>query len=127
MGGMKSCAVTARHLAAVEELGLGPDAGIDRIVDALAALAEAPVVRWVQFPAGALLLVMVAGEPESGWMYLFDRRAGVLYSLDFGDDKSGGYSLAALDEMVRTRSLVRIARNPALLTNRKPWYGTHAA
>jgi hypothetical protein len=124
---MERCAISARRLATVDELGVGPDQGIDRIVEALATLAEAPVVRRVQFPAGALLLVMVAGEPESGWMYLLDRRAGVLYSLDFGDNKSGGYSLAALDEMVLTRRLLRIARNPALLANRKPWYGTRAA
>ena len=113
----------ARHLAKIsanpiltlEDLGLDRRAGLDEARRGLAEVSEAQIVRWVQFPAGALFFTLVPGDPESGGLYVFDRRNGVFYWLNFEDQKWGGYSLADYEELNRTYRLSAFAQCPALL------------
>ena len=90
--------------ATVEEAGNG-----------LARIAEAQVVRWVQFPAGVLFFTLVSGDPESGALYILDRKTGIFYWLNFDDRKWGGYSLADYSALLRMHKLTTLARRPRLL------------
>ena len=99
----------------LEDLGLDRKGGLDEASRRLAEVSEAQIVRWVQFPAGALFFTLVPGDPESGGLYVFDRKNGVFYWLNFEDEKWGGYSLADYEELNRTYRLTMLAQRPWLL------------
>ena len=92
--------------------------GIAQASRGLAERSEAQIVRWVQFPAGALFFTLVPEDPESGAVYVFDRRNGVFYLVDFNDQKWGGYSLAEYEVLERTHRLTMLAQRPWLLERR---------
>jgi hypothetical protein len=81
----------------------------------LARISEAQIVRWVQFPAGALFFTLVHGDPESGGVYVFERRNGVFYWLNFDDEKWGGSSVAEFEELNRAYRLTVLAQRPGML------------
>jgi hypothetical protein len=60
----------------------------------------------------------VPEAPESGAVYVFDRRNGVFYLVDFNDQKWGGYSLAEYEVLERTHRLTMLAQRPWLLDRR---------
>jgi hypothetical protein len=105
-------------LLSLEELGLERRATIEEASRALAQVAEAEIVRWVQFPAGVLFFTLVTGDPESGALYVFDRKSGVFYWINFEDQKWGGYSLDDYRTLVRQHKLSALAQRPALLERR---------
>jgi hypothetical protein len=118
---MNACSfarMSVTPLLTLGELGLGRRATVEEAGIGLARIAEAQVVRWVQFPAGALFFTLVAGDPESGALYILDRKTGVFYWLNFDDRKWGGYSLAEYHALVRTHRLTTLARRPRLLEQR---------
>ena len=49
-----------------------------------------------------LFFTLVPGDPESGGVYILDRKEGVFYWLDFNDQKWGGYSSADYEALERT-------------------------
>src|ERR1035438_6594539 len=81
-------------LLTLGELGLERRATVEEAGNGLARIAEAQVVRWVQFPAGALFFTLGSGYPESGALYVLDRKSGVFYWLDFDDRNCAADSLA---------------------------------
>jgi hypothetical protein len=97
------------------DLGLERRATAEEAGDGLARIAEAQIVRWVQFPAGILFFVTVPGDPESGAVYILNRKTGAFYWIDFQDRKWGGYSLEDYRCLVRTHRLISLARSPRLL------------
>jgi hypothetical protein len=107
--------LTASPLLTLEDLGLDRNVGLDQASRGLAERSEAQIVRWVQFAAGALFFTLVPGDAESGAVYIFDRRTGVFYLIDFHDQKWGGYSLAEYETLERTFGLTVLAREPWLL------------
>ena len=92
--------------------------GLDQASRGLAERSEAQIVRWIQFPAGALFSTLVPDDPESGAVYVFDRKNGVFYLVDFNDQKWGGYSLAEYEVLERTHRLTMLAQRPWLLERR---------
>ena len=102
-------------LLTLGELGLERRATAEEAGNGLARIAEAQVVRWVQFPAGVLFFTLVSGDPESGALYVLDRKTGVFYWLNFDDRKWGGYSLADYSALLRMHKLTTLARRPRLL------------
>jgi hypothetical protein len=86
--------LTASPLLTLEDLGLDRNVGLDQASRGLAERSEAQIVRWVQFPAGALFFTLAPEDPQSGAVYVFDRRTGVFYLIHFNDQKWGGHSLA---------------------------------
>ena len=72
----ESAAFTANPVLTLEDLGLEPTVSLDEASRGLAERSEAQIVRWVQFPAGALFFVLAQGDPSSGAVYIFDRRTG---------------------------------------------------
>ena len=87
---------------------------IDQAAKALEAQAEAPIVRWIQFPKGALFFTM--HDPQSGFLYVYDRKTGTFYSIDFQDNNFGGYTLPEYEQLVEEHRLKRLAACPWLLT-----------
>src|ERR1700686_5384788 len=118
MQGRISPTLTANPIITLEDLGLERTVGLDQASHGLAERSEAQIVRWVQFPAGALFFVLVPGDPESGAVYIFDRKCGVFYFVDFRDQKWGGYSLADYEVLERTHGLSLLAQRPWLLNRR---------
>jgi hypothetical protein len=104
----------------LEDLGLDRKVGLEEASHRLAEVSEAQIVRWVQFPAGALFFTLVPGDPESGGLYVFDRKNGAFYWLNFEDEKWGGYSLADYEELNRTYRLTMLAQRPWLLRRMCP-------
>jgi len=72
----QSAAFTASPILTLEDLGLERTVSLDEASRGLAERSEAQIVRWVQFPAGALFFVLTQGDPSSGAVYIFDRRNG---------------------------------------------------
>jgi hypothetical protein len=107
--------LTADPILTLADLGLDRRAGLDEASRGLADRSEAQILRWVQFPAGALFFTLVPGDPESGGVYIFDRKEGVFYRLDFKDRKWGGYNLADYEALERAYRLSLLAQRPSLL------------
>lgn len=102
-------------LLTLEELGLDRRVTVEEASRGLAHVAEAQIVRWVQFPRGVLFFTLVSGDPESGALYVFDRKTGVFYWLNFDDQKWGGYSIQDYRALVRQHKLTTLAQRPTLL------------
>jgi hypothetical protein len=94
---------------------LDRNVGLDQASRGLAERSEAQIVRWVQFPAGALFFTLAPEDPQSGAVYVFDRRTGVFYLIHFNDQKWGGHSLAEYETLERTCRLTLLAQQPRLL------------
>ena len=58
----------------------------DRAIVGFAARTEARIARWLDFAKGALLLLMVPDDPESGCFYIYDRsRVVSIFTIAVGD------------------------------------------
>jgi len=90
---------------------------IDQAAKALEVQAEAPIVRWIQFPKGALFFTM--HDPQSGFLYVYERKTGTFYAVEFQDSNFGGYTLDEYEQLVEQYRLKRLAACPWLLTGRK--------
>jgi len=55
-----------------------------------------------------LLFLLVPGDPESGAVYVLDRKAGTWYSVDFDDNQCGGYSVSHLEELLKNCHFARL-------------------
>jgi hypothetical protein len=85
-------------------------------VAALLRVTEQPeIVRWVEFPASVLLFLLVPGDPESGAVYIPDRKKGTWYAVDFDDEQFGGYSVSQLEQLLRECQFLELFERPALL------------
>jgi len=107
--------LSVNPILTLADLGLDRRASLDDASRGLARVAEAQIVRWVQFPAGALFFTLAPDDPESGSVYVFDRRNGVFYWLNFEDEKWGGYSIAEFEDLNRAYRLTALAQRPGLL------------
>jgi hypothetical protein len=102
------------------------DAGknLEAAVAELLATTEYPqIARWIQFPTAVALFLLVPKDPESGAIYVYDRRDGVWYWVDFEDQKYSGYNLADLDVLLEQCCFLRLVENPRLLRDRE-WFVT---
>ena len=111
--------MTARLFAQVDA---GND--LEMAVAELLATTEYPqIARWIQFPASAALFLVVPNDPESGAIYVYDRRDGVWYWVDFEDQKYSGYNLTDLDVLLEKCRFLQLVENPRLLRD-KEWFVT---
>ena len=85
----------------------------DRAIVGFAARAEARIARWLDFAKGALLLLMVPDDPESGCFYIYDRSRSAFYALSLPvDGRYGGFREDEFEVLAETFGLVGLARNP---------------
>lgn len=105
---------TVTPILTLNDIGLDTKTtSIDQAAKALEKQAEAPIVRWIQFPRGALFFTM--HDAQSGFLYVFDRKTGTFYSIDFQDNNFGGYTLPEYEQLVDQHRLKRLAACPWLL------------
>ena len=88
----------------------------------LVATEQPKVVRWIQFPAAVLVFLVVPGDAESGAFYVYDRRRGTWFWVDFEDNKFGGYNEADFERLVRESRFLRLVEQPWLLECDGKWY-----
>ena len=102
------------------------DAGKDlevAVAELLATTDYPQIARWIQFPTATMLFLLVPNDPESGAIYVYDRRDGIWYWVDFEDQNYSGYNLADLDVLLEKCSFLRLVENPRLLRDRE-WFVT---
>ncbi len=87
----------------------------------LKATDQAEIVRWIEFPASVLLFLLVPGDPESGALYVLDRKKGTWYALDFEDEQYGGYSVAQLEMLLNECNFLGLVERPGLLRTGLRW------
>jgi len=103
-------------------LQLNPAPELNGAVTALLKTTEtAEIARWVEFPLSVVVFLLVPGDPQSGAVYVLDRRKGAWYSVDFDDDQYGGYSVAQLEVLLKECDLLALVERPGLLRTGLPW------
>ena len=99
-----------------------PTVSTEPAVAALLAITEnAQPVRWIEFPTSLLLLVSVEADPESGDFYVFDRRTGTWFWINFDDQQYGGYSTSDFDLLVYEYDFLSLVERPGLLRATPDW------
>ena len=93
------------------------DSGAD-LQAAVAALLKATenveIVRWIELPASVLLFLLVPGDPDSGAVYVLDRKKGTWYAVDFDDQQFGGYSVSQLETLLKDCNFLDLIERPGL-------------
>jgi len=101
---------------------VSPDPNLETAVAALVEATDtAEIVRWIEFPASVLLFMLVPGDPESGALYVLDRKRGTWYFVDFDDEQYGGYSVAQLEMLLNECHFLALVERPGLLRTGLPW------
>jgi len=93
------------------------------VAELLATTGHPQIARWIQFPTATMLFLLVPNDPESGAIYVYDRRDGVWYWVDFEDQKYSGYNLTDLDVLLEQCQFLQLVENPRLLRENE-WFVT---
>jgi hypothetical protein len=94
------------------------DLGLERLDEDQAILrfaqrAEERIARWLDFAKGALLMLMVPDDPESGCLYIYDRAREAFYSLGLPvEGRFGGFREDEFDGLCQAFGLKALAQNP---------------
>jgi hypothetical protein len=103
-------------------LQLNPNSHLEGAVAELLQAAEQPeVVRWIEFPNSVLLFAIVSGNPQSGAIYMLDRKSGVWYAIDFDDQEYSGYNVEQFEALLKECSFLSLVERPGLLRSGMPW------
>jgi hypothetical protein len=103
-------------------LQIQPGSGLQASVAALIEVADNPeIVRWMEFPTSLLLLLMVAGDQESGAVYVLDRKRGTWYAVDFEDGQFGGYSVSEFEALLKECSFLDLVERSGLWRSGLAW------
>jgi hypothetical protein len=95
---------------------------IDEAIATLLTITEnAKPERWIEFPASALLFLSVQGDPESGALYVLDRKTSTWYWVDFDDRQYGGYSVSDFDLLLHEYDILSLVERPGLLKASPGW------
>ncbi len=100
------------------------DRGVDlqTAVAALIKVAEkVEIVRWIELPASVLLFLLVSGDPDSGAVYVLDRKEGTWYAVDFEDEQFGGYSVTQLEMLLKQCNFLDLMERPGLWRTGLRW------
>ena len=91
-------------------------------VAALIKVAEnVEIVRWIELPSSVLLFLLVPGDPDSGAVYVLDRKKGTWYAVDFEDEQFGGYSVSQLETLLKECNFLDLIERPGLWRTGLPW------
>jgi hypothetical protein len=101
---------------------LGPGTDLQTAVGALTKVAEnVEIVRWIELPASVLLFLLVPGDPDSGAVYVLDRKKGTWYAVDFEDEQFGGYSVSELETLLKECNFLDLIERPGLWRTGLRW------
>ncbi len=91
-------------------------------VAALIKVAEnVEIVRWIELPSSVLLFLLVPGDPDSGAVYVLDRKKGTWYAVDFEDEQFGGYSVSQLETLLKECNFLDLIERPGLWRTGLRW------
>ena len=92
------------------------------VVKLLEATDHPKVVRWIQFPSAVLVFLVVPGDPESGAFYVYDRRSGTWFWVDFEDTKFRGYNEGDFERLIGQSGFLKLVEKPWLLESEGKWF-----
>src|SRR6516225_7234329 len=99
-----------------------PTMDLQTAVAALVRVAEnVEIARWIELPASVLLFFLVPGDPDSGAVYVLDRKKGTWYAVDFEDEQFGGYSVSQLEMLLNDCKFLDLIERPGLWRTGLPW------
>ena len=99
-----------------------PGADLQTAMAALVKVTETvEIVRWIEFPASVLLFLLVPGDPDSGAVYVLDRKTGTWYAVDFEDEQFGGYSVSQLEMLLNDCKFLDLIERPGLWRTGLRW------
>ena len=93
----------------------------EAVITLTKATDETQPVRWIEFPAGVLVFVLVPGDSQSGVAYVLDRKTGTWFWVDFDDEQYGGYSISDFNLLVQEYDFLSLVERPALLRAPPGW------
>lgn len=103
------------HLFGLKDLGImNPEPYVERTIELFLSIGEAVAARWIQMPNAILLLQMASDDPESGAIYLFDRRTEEFYLVYFDQDDC--LTTAEFTELFQEYELLKYLQHPELLS-----------
>jgi hypothetical protein len=113
---MNTNCVRASQVLSAKDLKLRAEQDVAEIVARFLAVGEGVIAHWVEYARGLLLFVMAPADDRSGAFYIYDRKKGSFWLLDFADGVFGGYSISEMREKIREFRLLDFAENPAKLS-----------
>lgn len=103
---------------AAENVGSSVDTAVARLLE----VTDHPTIaKWIQMPRAVFVFLVVAGDPESGAFYVYDRRTQVWFWVDFDDDKFGGYNVDDFEHLVRECRFLDVIEQPRQLISAIAW------
>lgn len=113
------------NVVSVVDLGHTPEQVSGSVEEAVARLLDVTehpkIEKWIQFPKALFVFLVVAGDPESGAFYIYDRQARIWFWLDFEDEKFGGYTVSDFEKLIRDCRFLDLVERPHLLAGRNRW------
>ena len=101
---------------------LDPGVALQTAIATLLKAAEnVEIVRWIEFPASVLLFLLVPEDPDSGAVYVLDRKKGIWYAVDFEDEQFGGYSVSQIEVLLRDCNFLDLIERPGLWRTGLRW------
>jgi len=107
-------------LFTADELGLPEHANIEHVIKTFLVAAEGIATRQIELPKSVLLLQTIAGNSQSGAIYLYDRERQHFYLAVFEHGADDSLSVADFDQLVEEYDLLRYAENPRKLMRVSP-------
>lgn len=104
-------------LFTTEELGLAEHANIAHVVKVFLAIGEGVAARWIEMPKCVLLLQTIAGIPESGAIYLYDRERHQFYLAVFEQGREDALTTTEFEQLVAEYDLLGYMENRRTLTS----------
>jgi hypothetical protein len=99
-----------------------PGADLQSAMAALVKVTETvEIVRWIELPASVLLFLLVPEDPDSGAVYVLDRKKGIWYAVDFEDEQFGGYSVSQLEMLLKDCNFLDLIERPGLWRTGLRW------
>jgi hypothetical protein len=91
------------------------------VAELLQAAEQPEVVRWIEFPNSVLIFAIVSGNPQSGAIYVLDRKSCTWYSIDFDDQEYAGYTVEQFEALLKECSFLSLVERPGLLRSGLAW------
>jgi len=107
-------------LFTTEELGLPEHANIAHVVKVFLTIGDGVAARWIEMPKCVLLLQAVAGFPESGAIYLYDRERHQFYLAVFEQGREDTLTTTEFEELLTEYDLLGYIENRSNLMARRP-------
>lgn len=107
-------------LFTTEELGLTEHANIAHVVKVFLTIGDGVAARWIEMPKCVLLLQTVAGIPESGAIYLYDRERYQFYLAVFEQGREDALTTTEFEQLVAEYDLLGYIENRSNLITLSP-------